>query len=382
MKIAHVTATFPPYLGGTGNVCAHHALGLAQRGHQVDVYTLNARGIPPQEQYQGLRVTRLQPRLKFGNAGLVLPGAWKLNAYDLLHFHYPFIGGEGAILNARRAHIPVVVTYHQDILLRGWQGGVEWFIRQTLGRWSLRAAHTLLFTSADYGQASHARPLLKGSRVHIGAVPNGVDCQVFHPNIPTTLLQAKWQLQPNDFVVLLVARLDQAHYFKGVPVLLEALTHTPHNVKAILVGEGDLLPAYQSRAYELQLAERVIFTGRVTDEELPAYYNLADVTVLPSTTMGEAFGLVLAESLACATPVIASNLPGVRTVVTDDVDGYLVEPGDPLNLLARIKQVMDFSTEQRQAMGQVGRRKVLQQYTWERIAEQLEKTYRSVLVAN
>jgi len=70
-----------------------------------------------------------------------------------------------------------------------------------------------------------------------------------------------------------------------------------------------------SKPENLKIESRVAFAGRVTYTTLREFYQLADVTILPSTTRGEAFGLVLLESLACGTPVIASNLPGVKTVV-------------------------------------------------------------------
>ncbi len=87
-----------------------------------------------------------------------------------------------------------------------------------------------------------------------------------------------------------------------------------------LMLSGELQEFYKHKATALGLSDRVAFPGFVPDERLPDYYRLADVTVLPSINSGEAFGLVLLESLACATPVIASSLPGVRTVVADGLN--------------------------------------------------------------
>ena len=153
----------------------------------------------------------------------------------------------------------------------------------------------------------------------------------------------------------------------------------PANLKAILVGDGDLRPVYAHKANSLGLAQRVFFAGRVPDAALPDIYRLADVTVLPSLTMGEAFGLVLVESLACGTPVIASNLPGVRTVVDAGIDGYLIEPGDPHDLAVKIRQLLELPPAERQAMGAAGRLKVEQKYTWELAGERLEAIYHMIV---
>jgi glycosyltransferase involved in cell wall biosynthesis len=106
---------------------------------------------------------------------------------------------------------------------------------------------------------------------------------------------------------------------------------------------------------------------------------MADVTVLPSTTMGEAFGLVLVESLACGTPVIASALPGVRTVVDHSTDGLLVQPGNVSDLANSLHTMLTMPTEQRHHMGMLGRHKVVTRYAWHRIGTLLETLYAEVL---
>jgi glycosyltransferase involved in cell wall biosynthesis len=188
-------------------------------------------------------------------------------------------------------------------------------------------------------------------------------------------------LEAKDKVVLLVAGLDRAHYFKGVDVFLSALSWLPPYVKGIIVGDGDLRGDYEVNARLMGVGARVHFAGRVPAAALPAYYRLADVTVLPSTTMGEAFGLVLVESLASATPVVASNLPGVRTVVATGTDGLLVDPGDSVALAGAVGAVLRYEA-QRQIMGQAGRAKMEQRYDWRQIGRRLEALYCHVLAEN
>ena len=383
LKIAHVTATFPPYRGGTGNVCWHNACELARRGHEVHIFTAAVPDAPAREEKAGLIIHRLFCPVRVGNAPL-LPGLiMALRGFDLIHLHYPFFGGEITALVAALYRTPLVITYHQDVFLSGVLGLIEKALRLTVERWSLRGASRLLFTSLDYGKASYVQPLLKGREMRPGELPNGVDTASFAPGAPPLYLRQRHGLAESDKVVLLVAGLDRAHYFKGVEVLLKSLTRLPAEVKAVIVGDGDLRESYAATAQSLGLAGRVIFAGRVSNEELPDYYRLAALTVLPSVTMGEAFGLVLLESLACATPVVASNLPGVRTVIEtgEDKDGLLVEPGDPVALAEAIAAILN-DENMRQAMGQGGRARVVAHYDWAQIGQKLEAIYREVLAGD
>lgn len=378
LRIAHVTATFPPYRGGTGNVCYHNARELARRGHDVHVFTAAIDGASGDKQRDGITIHRLRPLLRVGNAP-ILPGLLRaLRGFDVIHLHYPFFGGEITTLAARLNHTPLVITYHQDVLLHGLMGLIERTLRLTAGRLTLRAAARLLFTSRDYGDASYVRPLLRGREAQIGELPNGVDTTAFTPGPADAKLRTQHQLSTGDQVALLVAGLDRAHYFKGVDVFLRALAQLPPQIKGVIVGDGDLRASYEAMAATLGLSDRVRFAGRVSDADLPRYYRLADVTVLPSVTMGEAFGLVLVESLASARPVIATNLPGVRTVVGQDRDGLLVEPNDAAMLAKALDQLLDDCDHSRM-MGLAGRAKVEALYDWQRIGARLEAIYQQVL---
>jgi len=378
LRIAHVTATFPPYRGGTGNVCYHNARELARRGHEVTVITATVPGAPDHEERDSFAVRRLRPLVRVGNAP-VLPGlVGALRGFDVVHLHYPFFGGELTALAAAQNRSPLVVTYHQDVLLQGAISLVGLGLRYTAGRAVLRSAARVLFTSEDYGNASHIRPLLRGNEKRLGALPNGVDTSLFCPAMNAHELGAHRSASSGKHTVLLVAALDRAHYFKGVDVLLDALARLPAGFRGVIVGDGDLRQTYEARALELGIGERVAFAGRVSDTQLVRHYQNADVTVLPSITMGEAFGLVLVESLACGTPVVASDLPGVRTVVDHGRDGLLVPVRDDVALAGALQKICAGPALGR-TMGERGRVKVERNYSWQAIGRNLEQIYRDVL---
>jgi glycosyltransferase involved in cell wall biosynthesis len=371
-RVAHVTATYPPYVGGTGIVAHHNVAVLNRRGHDAHIITTAEAPIGWVDS-PDVPVHRQRARFRLGNAPLA-PGLGRdLASYDLVHLHYPFyFGGEQVWAACRRNRQPYVVTYHQDVLFRGPLSMVARVHHALFGARILEDARAVAATSLDYARSS----LLTGlSRALVVELPNGVDVERFRIDLHGHHLRRRYELAEGSPVILFVGGLDRAHYFKGVSVLLQAAQALPQ-ASVLIVGEGDLREAYERQAHQAGLAARVRFAGRVSDQELPLHYALADVTVLPSITRGEAFGLVLVESMATATPVVASSLPGVRTVVDDGETGFLVAPGDPHDLAAKLRTLLA-DQGLRARMGAAGRRKVEQRYDWSRIGVQLEGLYAS-----
>jgi glycosyltransferase involved in cell wall biosynthesis len=367
-----VTATFPPYQGGTGNVCFHNARVLAERGHDVHVYTAASPGEPYDP--PGVTVHRLKPLIRVGNAP-VLPRLARLPAVDLVHLHFPFYsGGDLVSLSGAR----YVVTYHQDVQIDGWMGGVTSLHDRSVGRLVLRRAARLCPTSLDYLRHSAISDLEESSGQQIVPIPNGVDTRRFQPGGIDHEVRRRHGLPEHGVVALFVGAMDRAHHFKGVPTLLRALAGLP-DVSAILVGSGELIPAYQQLATELGLERRVVFAGRVDKDALPAYYRAADLLVLPSESAGEAFGMVLIEVMASGRAVVASDLPGVRSVVSHGHDGLLVPPRDVAALAAAIAEIAQLPEEARMSLGMAGRAKVEREYDWTRIGDLLEAMYADVM---
>ncbi len=376
MRIAHITATFPPYHGGTGNVCYHNALGLGKRGHDVTVYTAN--NISESTDYPAeITVKHLRTIFRIGNAPL-LPGLFKLSGHDLVHLHYPFVFGAEMVFLRSLAGMPYVVTYHQDLLYSGVMGGMAKVHHSLIGQHILKQARCLLVTSIDYSASARIAPITKAIADRVQEIPNGVDAQRFHPELNGTVIRTHYQVRDDETLILFVGGLDRAHYFKGVTVLLHAFTKLQHNAHLLIVGDGDLKEDYVQLAQQLGMMNRVNFCGRVADDELPLYYAACDMLVLPSTTMGEAFGVVLLEAMACGKAVIASNLPGVRSVVDADVTGLLVEAANSESLSTALLTLAE-NPDQRRDMGTRGREKVETQYTWPMVNARLEQVYTGLM---
>jgi glycosyltransferase involved in cell wall biosynthesis len=372
MRVAHVTATFPPYFGGTGNVCYHNARVLAARGHQVEVFTAETHGTiddPP-----GVTVHRLKPVIQVGNAPL-LPQLLRLQHFDLVHLHYPFYTGAEFVSLAR---IPYVVTYHQDVELGGLLGYGTRLHGRTIGNIVLRRAAMICSTSLDYFAHSTYAALDTRPECTVVEVPNGVDVQSFRPGPIDQRVRLRYGIPPDACLALFVGAQDRAHYFKGIPTLLRAVAKQPETA-LLLAGDGDLRSDFEQLANDLGITDRVVFAGRVETAELPSLYRAADLLVLPSETRGEAFGMVLLEAMASGRPVIASDLPGVRSVVDHGADGLLVEAGNSEALAAALATFAQMPRATRLALGAAGRQKVEDRYDWTRIGRKLEALYLEVL---
>ena len=118
------------------------------------------------------------------------------------------------------------------------------------------------------------------------------------------------------------------------------------------------------------------FMGLVSDESLIRYYSSSTVLVLPSSE--ELFGIVLVEAMACELPVIAHNARGIPAAVEDGNTGYLVRPGDINQLSDRLQSLLTDHNEVIR-LGTAGRRRVLEKFTWEHVAERALAAYEEVL---
>jgi len=378
MRIAHVTATFPPYYGGAGTVCYHNARELARLGHDVHVFTAAIDQAPAHETLDGFTVHRLPALLRIGNMPILPSLISALGRFDIVHLHYPFIiGAEIVRLATVMSRTPLVISFHNDLIGEGVRARIFKFYQKLSARFTIQNGARLCILSSDHFESSRLCHSLDKSNLKIVELPNGVDLSLFQPRNDNQQVRSKYRIPETVKLVLFVAALDRAHHFKGLGYLLEAIQTTTSDIWLLVVGDGDLRKEYEGQAHELGIANRVIFTGAVQHENLPPYFQCADVTVLPSSQT-ESFGLVLIESLACGTPVIASSLPGVRTVVSHGSDGFLVEPCHSASLAKAILTILK-DEPVRQAMGNRGRAKVEAHYGWQQIGLQLSGIYREVL---
>ncbi|MGH3666525.1 MAG: glycosyltransferase family 4 protein [Egibacteraceae bacterium] len=200
-------------------------------------------------------------------------------------------------------------------------------------------------------------------------IPNGVDATAF------TRAEAIPELVDLERPLLLfVGRLEPR---KGLDVLIRAflrLRTTAPGVRLCVVGEGPDRERCQQMVPP-SLRPDVLFVGAVDEAQKPRYHASADVYVAPNTG-GESFGIVLLEAMAAGLPVVASDIPGFRTVMKDGRQGRMVPAGDAFALAEAVGTVLANRNLSR-AMAAEGRRTVTD-YTWQVVGRRLEDVYRHV----
>lgn len=341
-------------VGGVERVFAEVSRQLAERGHEVTLLctTDGAAGRSRQEGVGFVRVSRRGTVLRDPVARLAshVPAD-----ADVVHVAatYPFT--TPSVL--RRSHalgLPAVLDFHFEPAPGGALGRAALGLYRKVGTPPYRLADAVLVRSLSYGRASPSLGGVPESRWRI--LPNGIDPARFRPG----------REAPGDHL-LFVGRLVP---YKGVEVLLEALALLRPAPPLWIVGDGPLRGRLEERARHLRLPVR--FLGRVEDGELPALYRGARLTVLPSVTGQEAFGISLIESMACGTPVVASSLPGVAEVAR--VGGLLAPPGDARALADRLRQALEGHLERGAPLA----RRVHAAYSWDVVADRLLSVYAEV----
>lgn len=354
MRIIHFSCVAPPEVGGIGRVAHREVASLAERGFDAHHVSLTT--------HSGFR---------FDNAGTVHAPEHLVREADIVHLHYPFYGTQGALVRLRRQGKikKLVMTLHMDAAAGGLKGLVFDAHRRLFQPRLLPVADALIISSCDYALHSSYR----GWAEQAIELPFGVDENIFYPGASARFA---FGLAENLPTVLFVGGMDKAHAFKGVEVLLQALARIQIS-QALLVGDGDLRRSYEARAQALGIEERCKFVGMLDEGRLVQAYRSSDMLVLPSVSGAEAFGLVALEAEACGLPVIASALPGVRTVVAHEETGLLVPPSDAAALAEAISRLFR-DAEARRRMGARARQRVLEQFTWTRHMDGLEEVYKKI----
>jgi glycosyltransferase involved in cell wall biosynthesis len=302
--------------------------------------------------------------------------------YPLIHTNYWLSAWIGLQLKARH-QIQLVHTYHS-------LGAVKYQItnqpaitpiRLNIEKQILEQADCIIATSPQ--EQEYLRTLVS-KQGNVKIIPYGTDVETFH-TIPKAEARAKLGLDGDEQIVLYVGRFDPR---KGIETLIRASAQTKAfaegRLKLVIVGgscpdriDGQERNRIEQIVQETGLTERTLFAGQVKHNMLPFYYAAADVCVIPSHY--ETFGLVAIEAMACGTPVIASDVGGLKFTVLSEQTGLRVFPQDTAAFATAINRLLTNKAWARQ-LGTCGSLQVNQQFSWTKIASQLSRLYQFLLL--
>lgn len=174
-------------------------------------------------------------------------------------------------------------------------------------------------------------------------IPMGVHVELYQKETDVDYLKSKNNIR-SKFSLLFIGRLAEK---KGVKFLIKAMARislTNKDVTLIICGDGPLRKELQQQVSDLKLRDFVRFTGYITDNEKLDYLKLSDILIVPSivTEFGDTEGLpvVILEGLAAGKPIIASDVSGIKDVITDGVNGFLIEPNNPDQIAKKVLELL------------------------------------------
>ncbi|HEY9025158.1 MAG TPA: glycosyltransferase family 1 protein, partial [Burkholderiaceae bacterium] len=382
--------------GGQNVYVAHMARCLVELGHEVDVFTRrDDRALAP--------VVALAPRLRVvhvpaGPEAFVpkeqllahMPEFarfcthWMRAAarYDVVHANF-FMSGFVGLRLQEAFDLPLVTTFHAlGLVRREHQGAADAFPPARIGIERLLAAHSDRVVAECPQDREDLQRLYDADPARIAMVPCGFDALEFAPR-PRAEARATLGIPADEFMVLQLGRMVPR---KGVETVVRAMAEPGCEGMRLRVVGGDSAPADPVRtpeigrlmavARECGVADRVIFEGNQPRTGLQDWYAAADVFV--TTPWYEPFGITPLEAMACGTPVVGSNVGGIKFSVRDGECGYLVEPKQPDMLAERLAHLYRHprlvSVFRRQAINRAN-----DLFTWRNVTNEMAALYERIV---
>lgn len=364
---------YPPFNGGIETTVRDISNGLAQRGWQVEVLCSNTKWRTAREPGP-IAVTRVASLIQIASTSIspmLVPWlARRQSEQDVIHVHLPNPMANLALW-LTRPRAKIVLHWHSDIvkqkrLLK---------LYEPLQTWLLERADAIFATSSMYAESS---PWLHAYMDKTHVAPSCVEdpLQITtseQRRLAATRVREAW---PNKRIVFALGRMT---YYKGFDVLIEAARRLPEDVVVLIGGDGELLELLRQQVSDSGLKNRVHLLGHVSGEDLPGYFEAAEVFCLPSLVRSEAFGLVMVEAMGYGKPVVATDIEGsgVPWVNLQGESGLNAKPGDPVSLANCICSVLD-DPELSDRLGSGGRRRFESLFTLDKMLDVVESTFVSV----
>ena len=370
MKIALVSPYDYAYPGGVNNHIACLEERFTRMGHEVKIIAPSSNpkkgsenaifiGKPVPIRASGSVVRcPVSPKLLFSDR---IKKMLEQEKFDIVHIHEPMMPALAISVLHHSSKELVVGTFHAT-RSNSW-GYTMW--KPLLKKWMAKLEGKIAVSKAALGFIDRYFP--GDYRI----IPNGIDLQRFSDKVAPIEKYRDGKLN-----ILFVGRLEKR---KGFKYLLGAYGRVkkefPQCRLIVVSPPGRLCDKHEKIAVRRGLSD-VVFAGYVSDEDLPCYYNTADMFCAPATGW-ESFGMVLLEAMATGKPIVASDIPGYAGLISRGVEGLLVKPRDEKTLAGAILTLLK-DKPMREKMGQCGKKKA-QDYSWDVVAQKVMDYYQYLL---
>jgi rhamnosyl/mannosyltransferase len=370
MKILHI-GKFYPIQGGVEKVMFDICEGISSIGIDCDMLcaSMNSKSqiIEINEHFHVITTktikkafsTMLSPNMIFRLRQIK-------NGYDIIHIHHPdpmaclalFFSGYKGI---------VILHWHSDILKQ--KTLLKFYA--PLQKWLVNRANKIITTTPIYGSFSNA---ISNYSNKIVSIPIGIDEFV---NIPQKTLTNIKENYKTKKIIFSLGRLIE---YKGFQYLVDAMKYLSENYICLIGGDGPLKEDLQNQIRTNNLESKVKLLGRISDDDLPAYYQACDLYCLSSIYKTEAFAIVQIEAMSCGKPIVATNIQGsgVPWVNAHNVSGINVEPMNSKALATGIEYILNDNDRYKQ-FSINSRKRFESLFTKKEMIFRVQKLYESVL---
>jgi len=373
MRIVIITNTFlPTSLGGTQIATFNIAKTLARREHEVHVIAKNLSGDKSFEYVDGFFVHRPRFSKKFTYSMGTYLFLYQILLIikslkpDLVHAQSMRPNGWYVVLIKKILGIPCVNYVRGSDIYNASE-----IYKHIVGSFILRNCNRIISLCEDM-----KRVILKVYNREVCVIPNGICLDVFKEG-KRDVIRGLFGFSLEENIVLFVGRLEP---IKGVEYLIRAaqqVTTEKHKVKFLIIGEGTSRRKLEKLVNSLNLAEHVIFVGKISNSRVSEYMILSDILVLPS--LSESFGIVNLEAMSCGLPIIATNVGGIPEIVENNINGLLVNPKNANQIAEKILEMLE-NRRKMQIISNNNKAKA-KKFSWEHIVDCLEDVYFSLLLS-
>lgn len=336
MRIGLFTETYPPQINGVSTSLTMLKKALEELGHEVYLVTSNPNSALKYDWDEKERILKV-PGIKTGIYDYRLSGVYparvinKIRKWnlDIIHSHHEFGIGNMAVILSKEFNIPLVHTLHtmyEDNLYYITRGHFEKFSKGVLKRflkfYCVKECEELVVpTEKVYNWLKYDYKFKKD----ISIIPSGIDTKRFNrENLDKESiknLKKYYNFKPKDFILISVGRIapekDLDYLIKRMPDIIKK--HS--NIKLLFIGDGPEIEKLKDLAISKKVENNVLFTGKVTWEDMPYYYALGNVLVSSSTY--ETQGLTVVEAMASSVIPVCIEDPAFKTMINDKINGLI-----------------------------------------------------------
>jgi glycosyltransferase involved in cell wall biosynthesis len=360
MKVVQVLSYYPPHLGGMQNVAREISERLAIKGNQVEVFTSDIGCNKGKlRSTKNLKIHYLKS-WEFAHTP-IMPSLFfkllKISKDSIMHVHISqaFIP-EVVYLISKIKKIPYIVHIHLDVGPSGKLGFLLPLYKKVILKRVLKSASKIIVLSKEYRTLINKKYNILEN---IMIIPNGVGEEFFIN---------KEKVSSKHTNLLFVGRLSVQ---KNIPKLIDSVSLIKSKVVLHIIGDGEKKKEIEKLISDKKL-KNVILHGKKTGKDLINFYKNADIFILTSDI--EAMSLVLLEAMASGTPIVASDILGIREPVGKT--GILVRPPTPENFARAIDNLIEDKILMN-TFSKRGRKKA-KNYDWNKIVEKFEDVYQNV----